>query len=245
MDQGEIPLKGGHINTVVRVGDTVRRSPRANSALRRDFIAHLVAAGFSNVPRFLGHDEAGREILTFLPGHVPHDEGQFSDSQLVSAARLLRQYHDASANFPAVRIAGAEVMCHNDWSPANTVFADDLPYAMIDFDTTAPGTRLWDLSYSVWTWLDLGDPDWDPGEQRRRLALFVEAYDHPSCTPGLVAACLPARQAGRAQWGDENGFPAGADWARTCLDWTLTHITHVMHPVGLEALVVKPEKSAR
>ena len=28
---------------------------------------------------------------------------------------------------------------------------------MIDFDTAAPGTRLWDLGYSVMSWLDLGD----------------------------------------------------------------------------------------
>ena len=34
------------------------------------------------------------------------------------------------------------------------------PTGMIDFDTARPGSRLWDLTYSVWTWLDFGEPRW-------------------------------------------------------------------------------------
>ena len=233
MTEAEIPLAGGQISTVVRVGDTVRRTIRRDMSLQHALFAHLDRKGFSGAPRFLGHDPQGREILTFLPGHVPVGEGDFTDVQLVAAARLLRAYHDATADFAPVVAARAEIMCHNDWTPANTVMTDGLPTGMIDFDTAAPGTRLWDLTYSVWTWLDFGDPDWPPADQRRRMELFIAAYAHSSCTPGLVAACLPARQAGRARWARERNIAAATDWAQACLDWTLANITAFYHPDGM------------
>jgi len=40
--------------------------------------------------------------------------------------------------------------------PANMVFRDGRPAAMIDFDTAAPCPRLLDLGQSAWEWLDLG-----------------------------------------------------------------------------------------
>lgn len=233
MTEVEIPIAGGQINAVTRVGDTVRRATTRDMGLQHALFDHLAAKGFVGAPRFLGHDQQGREILTFLPGHVPVNEGNFTDAQLAAAARLLRVYHDATTDFPPVVAASAEILCHNDWTPANAVFAHGLPYGLIDFDTATPGTRLWDLTYSVWTWLDFGDPDWDPAKQRRRMLHFIAAYDHPSCTPALVAACLPARQAGRAAWAEKQGMTAAVTWAHQCLDWTLIHITHFYHPDGL------------
>ncbi len=183
MTHPEIPLPGGQINAVVRVGDTVRRTPERDMSVQHALLRHLEAAGFTAAPRFLGHDEAGREILSFMPGEVPYERDDFSDAELASAARLLRAYHDATSDFPPVLAAGAEVMCHNDWTPANTTCLDGLPTGMIDFDTAEPGTRLWDVAYSAWMWLGLAEPVWSPDDQRRRLAVFVAAYDHPSVTP--------------------------------------------------------------
>jgi len=228
----EIDLPGGQINTVVRVGDTVRRTLRWDRAQPQELLRHLEGVGFEGAPRFLGLDAEGRETLTFLPGHVPYDTGGFTDAQLAAAARLLRRYHDATAGFAPVGEAGAEVMCHNDWTPANTVFADDMPYGIIDFDTAAPGTRLWDLAYSVWTWLDLGDPDYSGAEQRRRIGVFVAAYGHPDCTLQHVAGYLPTRQAGVVRWARQWGMAAGAEWAMNAMDWTLEHITEQVHPNG-------------
>ncbi|MBU1304024.1 MAG: phosphotransferase [Alphaproteobacteria bacterium] len=218
---------------MVRIGDTVRRATQRDTSLQRALLDHLQAKGFVHAPRFLGHDDTGRDILTYLPGEVLFDKDDFSDAQLAGAARLLRRFHDCTADFPPVRDAGAEIMCHNDWTPANTVFVKDVPFGMIDFDTIMPGTRLWDLTYSAWTWLGLSEERWSPHDQLRRLELFVAAYDHPSCTPALVAACLPARQAGRAHWATQQGRSAGADWANACLAWTLSNITNHYHPDGL------------
>ncbi|QQR36433.1 hypothetical protein JI749_02000 [Devosia oryziradicis] len=104
---------------------------------------------------------------------------------------------------------------------------------MIDFDTVTPGSRLWDLSYSAWAWLDLADPDFSAEQQRHRLAVFCSAYGHASCTLGLVAAVLPSRQAGRARWAKARGKHEGEAWALAALDWTLEHVTEVIHPTGL------------
>lgn len=233
MSDQEILLHGGQINRVVRVGDTVRRATQRDMAAQHALFAHLEQKGFAGAPRFLGHDDQSREILSYLPGHVPVGEGNFTDAQLRAAARLLRLYHDATTDFDPVLAAGAEVMCHNDWTPANTVLTDGLPTGMIDFDTATPGTRLWDLTYSVWTWLDLGDPSWDAAQQRRRMVQFIDAYGHSSCTGELVAACLPGRQAGRALWAEQRNMQAAVEWVRQSMTWTIANITDFYHPDGL------------
>lgn len=233
MTQSEIPLEGGQINSVVRIGDTVRRATSRDTSLQHALFAHLAAKGFAGAPRFLGHDEQGREILTFMPGDVFYDKDDFSDTQLAAAARLLRAYHDATSDFPPVIAAGAEVMCHNDWTPANTTCIDGLPSGMIDFDTAQPGARVWDLAYSTWMWLGLAEPVWTPEDQRRRLVLFVTAYDHPSCTPALVATTIPTRQAGRIHFARRKNLPAAVTWAENAMAWTLDNITEHFHPSGL------------
>lgn len=233
MDGIEIALHGGQINTVVRVGDTVRRTVLGDRTVQQQFLRHLEAVGFDGAPRFLGHDEHGRETLTFLPSDLPHDADGFSDEQIVAAAQLLRRFHDASESFPPVGRSTAEVMCHNDWTPANTMFRGGLPYAMIDFDTATPGTRLWDVAYSVWTWLDLSDAAFSAADQLRRIEVFSRAYDHPSCTVSHIAGYLPARQAGRARWARNRNMPDGAAWALKCMYWTVENITEQIHPTGL------------
>jgi Ser/Thr protein kinase RdoA (MazF antagonist) len=140
MDDAETPLVGGRVTVgVVRIGDTVRRPIPGGRTLQHNLLAHLGQKGFAGCPRFLGIDELGREILSFLPGHVPVELGHYTDAQLCAAAGLLRRFHDATADFAPVQQQGGEVMCHNDFGPCNTVFSDALPCGMIDFDTIAPG----------------------------------------------------------------------------------------------------------
>ena len=90
---------------------------------------------------------------------------------------MIRRYHDLSADLLASprRRVGIEVVCHNDLSPCNFVFRAGVPVAIIDFDAAAPGSRNWDLGYAAWLWLDLGSPEIAAVEQRRRLAVFLEA----------------------------------------------------------------------
>ena len=68
----ETRLRGGRVTKdVVRVGDTVRRPTKASSPFVRDLLSHLNAHGFDGAPRYLGVDERGREMFSYLEGEVP------------------------------------------------------------------------------------------------------------------------------------------------------------------------------
>jgi hypothetical protein len=59
-------LTGGHLNPVVRVGDTVRRTPGPWTPAVHLLLEHLERSGFDGAPRVLGFDDQGREVLSFL-----------------------------------------------------------------------------------------------------------------------------------------------------------------------------------
>ena len=200
----EVPLGGGNINAgVMRVGDTVRRAMSEASPAVHGLLRHLEARGFNGCPRFLGVDERGREMLTFLPGEVGFMPYLWEgDTPLLAAARLLRAYHDAVADYvPPPHAAWGyvdadvgrhEVICHNDFAPYNLVCADRQPYAVLDFDMAGPGPRLRDIAYAaywfapLWRQGDLSErarTDREAGS--RRLHLFCDAYGIQA-TPELL-----------------------------------------------------------
>src|SRR5919108_6224129 len=106
LDEGEVLLSGGLTNAglVTRVGDTVRRPWRPMSSSAWALFDHLERVGFDGAPRFLGVDERGREMLSYIPGEAvvePYEDWALTDEALVSVAELLRRYHDAAASFDA------------------------------------------------------------------------------------------------------------------------------------------------
>ncbi|MEV1000317.1 aminoglycoside phosphotransferase family protein [Nonomuraea sp. NPDC050202] len=183
-------LTGGGVNHVVRAGDTVRRPSGPWTPAVHALLRHLAARGFTGAPRSHGIDERGREILDFVPGRTadyPLPGWVRTDEALIAVARLLRDYHDATAGlshegtwyFPPVE--PAEVICHGDVAPYNCVFRQGRPVAFIDFDTAHPGPRVWDVAYAAYRFVPLhhpGDGDGIPvAEQARRLRLFADAYE--------------------------------------------------------------------
>jgi hypothetical protein len=185
----EIPLSGGNMSSgVVRVGDTVRRPAGPWTPAVHALLTHLHEAGFGGAPRPLGIDDHGREVLTFMPGTVAWP-GHFhlldADPQLRRAARLIREFHDAVTGFtppPDARwqalmpADGDEIIAHHDLAPWNLVISDR-QWAFIDWDTAAPGTRLWDLAYAMHGFAPLSaDPAVQRDDAGRRLRLFADAY---------------------------------------------------------------------
>lgn len=200
----EEPLSGGGVNQVTRAGATVRRPTGPWTPAVHRLLAHLAAAGFDGAPRAHGLDERGREVLDFIPGEVAHDplpDHVRSDDVLLRTARLLRRLHDATRGCPAdgpwyfPAREPAEVICHGDVAPYNTIFRDGVPVAFIDFDTAHPGPRLWDVAYAAYRFVPLtADENAQPlAAQARRLALFCDAYGLPPAGRAALAETVRDR----------------------------------------------------
>jgi Phosphotransferase enzyme family len=175
-------LPGGFVTPVVRVGDTVRRRPPEAPEFMHALLGWFEQRGWDGAPRFLGTDELGRESLSFIDGHVAWAARQppsvTSDASLARVAVLVREFHDLTAGTPLA--VGAEVVCHNDLSPKNTVYRDDgtglTPAAFIDWDIAAPGRRIHDIAHVCWQYLDLGPGLSDAADAGRRMRVICDAY---------------------------------------------------------------------
>jgi Phosphotransferase enzyme family len=217
----EILLSGGRTNVgVVRMGNTVHRPLRPNSEFVQALLSYIRQQGCEFVPQPLGLDDEGREVLSFIEGDVPDDLGNYDDDVLITAARLIRTYHDASSGF--VSVSELEVICHNDLSPCNFVFREGKPLGIIDFDTAAPGSRVMDLGYAVWLWLDLGNDDLSVKEQKRRFELFLEAYGENNLKSVVEAMLL--RQSIIIAEGKRLGKIAMMTWAEESYQWTTKNL---------------------
>ncbi|MBE1530350.1 phosphotransferase enzyme family protein [Actinomadura algeriensis] len=187
----EVPLSG--TGGVVRVADTVRRPGGAHGAAVRGLLRHLEGVGFE-APRVLGTDEAGREVLSWVPGDVPGRPlpgYAGTDEALRGVGRLLRRYHEAVASFgvpdgPWDRDGSAldgepEIVGHCDVTPENVVFRGGEPVALIDFDLARPTRRLYDVVTALRHWGPIADPAdrdavWYGVDVGRRLRVFCDAY---------------------------------------------------------------------
>jgi len=192
---GEEVLSGGYSTPVVRVEETVRRATGPWSPAVHGLLQHLERRGFDGAPRFLGLDDRGREVLSFIPGMVgnyPLPPDAWSEQTLVYAARLMRRYHDATVGYAPADGAvwqlrappgPHEVVCHNDFAPYNLVFANWRPHAIIDFDTAGPGPRIWDVSYAAYRFVPLSSKEHShslgltaPVDTNLRLRMFCDTY---------------------------------------------------------------------
>ena len=118
---------------------------------------------------------------------------------LKRAAELLRRYHDAVLTFrppPAAiwhQVAPGmhELICHNDWSPYNAIFREHEPTVMLDWDHTGPGSRVWDVASSAYTWVPLSPKSGELSlaQKAARLAVFCDTYG--DVEPGAVLDLLP------------------------------------------------------
>lgn len=212
----EIPLTGGRTTTgVVRIGQTVRRPVGSNSEYVHRALRHLEKAGFDAAPRFLGIDAKGREVLTYLAGDVPEDLGFWDLAVLTEAARLIRRFHDATAESEVA--VPYEIVCHGDLSPCNTVFVAGTPCFLIDFDAAHPGQRIRDVAYASWLWLDIGNEDYQPQVQAFRLQHFLQAYGGQDASDLIEAMIM--RQTELQHDANERGWHDTAAWAHACQAW--------------------------
>lgn len=188
------PLFGGMMNTPQRHGDVVRRAATEATPTIHALLAHVRSRGITWVPEPLGVAD-GQEMLSFLPGEVPHDMPAWiwNEATLRDVAARLREWHDATVGFPTEARrwnfdtgTSHDVICHNDFAPYNCVFERERMTGLIDFDLCAPGSRLWDMAYTAYRYVPAMPPQalhehdeispFPVGEIRRRIGVFLDAY---------------------------------------------------------------------
>jgi Ser/Thr protein kinase RdoA (MazF antagonist) len=185
----EVELTGGNVSaSVVRVGETVRKPASASTGAVEALLEHLAAVGFEGAPRALGRDGRGRVVLEYVPGTMADAMPPMSEHELRRVGRLVRDFHDAVADFvpPADAVWNVvippdseELICHHDLAPWNLVRevrdGGGERWVFIDWDGAGPGSRLWDLAYAAHGFVSMG-PAGDPVVDAPRLRALAEGY---------------------------------------------------------------------
>ena len=190
----EQALSGGNMGGAVRVGSTVRKPAKRQSATIQRLLAHVRAQGVTWVT-------VARRLRQW------HD----------ATASFERQHEDVwwwPGKLPA------EVICHVDFAPYNHVFREGEFVGAIDFDICYPGPRLWDLAYTAYRYLPLtphvdesvvdgstwGRTDFLPPKIDERIHAFLHAYagddDRLRYRASALLGYLPPRLIAMADWCD-------------------------------------------
>ncbi|AJR05493.1 aminoglycoside phosphotransferase family protein [Photobacterium gaetbulicola] len=190
---GEV-LEGGRSGKIVKMNKDVRRPASEWTETVHKVLRLIRGNGFKKVPEPKALDGSGFETVSFIEGEVsnyPLSENARSENALITAAKLLREFHDASRKvlsalddeccwmLPARK--PIEVLCHGDYAPYNVVLNENEAIGIIDFDTLHPGPVIWDVCYAIYRWAPIKNPNnpdsiGDINEQITRAKIFCDAY---------------------------------------------------------------------
>jgi Ser/Thr protein kinase RdoA (MazF antagonist) len=193
-------LTGGNVaGHVVRIGSTVRKPATPATDAIHALLTHLWDVGFTGAPRSFGLDEQGRHVLEYVPGVLADTLPPLPGADLTAIGRLIRELHDAAAEFRPPPDATwqvvippdrADLVCHHDLAPWNLVLGDGR-CVFIDWDSAGPGSRLWDLGYAAHGFVPL-HAGGDPAADARRLRVLADGYgldaEQRDALPDLAAA---------------------------------------------------------
>lgn len=217
------PLPGGNAGEgVVRVGGTVRRPAHPWSSSIDALLTHFERSGIDGVPRALGYDDDGRQVLSYVEGHVDPAPLDLNAARLIEVGRLIRRLHDATEDFQApdgaewnVLIAPdrEELICHHDLAPWNLVRTED-NLTFIDWDGAGPGSRLWDLAYAAHGFVPLSPRSGlGDAEAAHRLRALVDGYGLDGVERQDLVALIVPRIRSMFEFLRESGEKGVQPWA--------------------------------
>jgi thiamine kinase-like enzyme len=186
---------------VIRIGDSVHRPVAWWSPAVHDLLKHLEKVGFGYAPRFLGLDNKGREVLSYIEGETgskgnwrPIWQKITNEEGLHKFAKLLRAYHDAVADYKpsagsewasgAKELQPGEIICHGDFGVWNIIWQGNNPVGIVDWDMAHPAKPEHDILYALEYAAPFRDDDnilkWHHftsiPDRKDRIAIFLDAY---------------------------------------------------------------------
>lgn len=182
----------GNVGGAWRIGETVRRSTGPWTPAVHALLDH-VGQRVTRVPKVMGFDERGREVLSYLPGLVYDiDTEMLNQEQLRSVVTWTRSFHEAVAGFTHrgpwrfFDVKAPSLIGHNDIAPYNVCFDGDELVGVFDWDFAGPSTPLMELAFIAWNcvplWRDIGSP-----AAAVRLQLIASTYGSTSARDILYA----------------------------------------------------------
>jgi Phosphotransferase enzyme family len=198
----------GNVGGAWRIGGTVHR-PVGRWTPAVHALLGFLAPRLDHIPRVLGFDEQGREVLTFLAGRVVDVESEaLTPGQLDSLVSWTRRFHEAVAGFGHrgpwryPHVPQASLIGHNDIAPYNVCFDGDEVAGVFDWDLAGPTTPVMELAFIAWNcvplWRDAGDE-----ASAERIGRICSVYG--DVHPVRVVDAVPARIQMMLDW-----IPAGA-----------------------------------
>lgn len=194
----------GNVGGAWRIGETVHRAAGPWTPAVHALLSHVTERGVPHVPRVLGFDERGREVLTFLDGHVVDvDTETLTPGQLASLVSWTRRFHEAVADFDHAgpwryaAMPNPAFIGHNDIAPYNACFDGDELVGVFDWDLAGPTNHLMELAFIAWNcvplWRDIGD---EPTVER--LELICATYGE--VRPVELVDAVPVRIQAMLDW---------------------------------------------
>lgn len=172
----EEALEGGNTTPgVVKSGDSVRRPRGRRSMFTAKVLRDLNARNYHWAPQYLGVDEEGRDVLSFIEGATTSHPSERDERCYAVVGRILRELHELTRGTELA--AGGACIVHGDPGPFNVIMRDGMPVALIDWDSAHAGDPLTDVGYAGWTWCIQAVGHVPVEEQARRLREFARGYD--------------------------------------------------------------------
>lgn len=186
----------GSVNLVTRLGETVVRPLGPWSTAVHGLLNHLNAVGFRYAPKVLSvdHDQE-TESLSYIDGEAalrPWPPYLLRDDGLVAIASMLREYHDAVADYrpadgaiwrvPNLHWEEGMIIRHGDLGPWNMIWQSEELVGLIDWDLAEPGYPIQDVAQVARTCVPLtiqercAEAGIEVDQQPKRLALLCETY---------------------------------------------------------------------
>lgn len=188
-------LEGGNMSKPLKKDNLIYKDASEASETIHNLLIHVKNKGINWIPKSFGINNQRKHILSFFEGIVPDEvpDWLWKEEILIDVAKKLRQWHDATVDFNYEKAKWLltndepnEVICHCDFAPYNCVFENEKLKGVIDFDVCSPGSRLWDIVYTVYRFVPILPqvelkPNYDISpfaidEIFKRLDLFLDNY---------------------------------------------------------------------